>query len=247
MRNYTFNKIRRFNINIAKSVITDGTCKSWKTANIRFIGVVKIKNPNGEIEEFDSNGRLVKIYKESHPSQSIDIVYVSNLSSDANIYAIDYITDGVGRKYDFSYNSNTGLLTKIQTFTADGEHILAGSTSGITGIALDANYYYDDNSNLTTIIYPDLKTSKYGYDSNNRITSAISLNSYKITYSYDSFNRVRSISEYSQDTGLLSGYVAGNTITITPDGSKQVSTNVLSNFSLPNGTKKCSVLSFMSS
>ena len=31
---------------------------------------------------------------------------------------------------------NTGLLTKIQTFTADGEHILAGSTSGITGIAL---------------------------------------------------------------------------------------------------------------
>ena len=183
---------------------------------------VKIKNPNGEIEEFDSNGRLVKIYKESHPSQSIDIVYVSNLSSDANIYAIDYITDGVGRKYDFSYNSNTGLLTKIQTFTADGEHILAGSTSGITGINLDANYYYDDNSNLTTIIYPDLKTSKYEYDSNNRIISAISLNSYKLTYSYDSFNRVRSISEYSQDTGLLSGYVAGNTITITPDGSKQV-------------------------
>jgi len=33
-------------INIAKSVNIDGTCKSWNTANIRFIGVVKIKNPN---------------------------------------------------------------------------------------------------------------------------------------------------------------------------------------------------------
>ena len=183
---------------------------------------IKIKNPNGEIEEFDSNGRLVKIYKESHPLQTINITYVSNLSTDTNIYAIDYITDGVGRKYDFSYNSNTGLLTKIQTFTADGNKILAGSTSGMTSTDLDAKYHYDDNGNLTTIRYPDLKTARYEYDSNNRITSAISLNAYKLTYSYDSFDRVRSISEFSQDTGLLSGYVAGNTITITPDGPKQI-------------------------
>lgn len=181
---------------------------------------VKIKNPNGEIEEFDSNGRLIKIYKENYPSQSIDIVYASNLSSDVNIYAIDYITDGVGRKFDFSYNSETGLLTRIQTFTADGEQIHGGSTL-VTD--LETEYYYDDNGNLTTVYFPDLpNNAKYEYDTNNRITAAISLNAYKLTYSYDSFNRVRSISEYSQDTGLLSGYVAGNTITITPDGPKQV-------------------------
>lgn len=181
---------------------------------------VKIKNPNGEIEEFDSNGRLIKIYKENYPSQSINITYVSNLSSDVNIYAIDYITDGVGRKYDFSYNSETGLLTRIQAFTADGEQIHGGST---TVTDLETEYYYDDNGNLTTVYFPDLPShAKYEYDANNRITSAISLNAYKLTYSYDSFNRVRSVSEFSQDTGLLSGYVAGNTITITPDGSKQV-------------------------
>ena len=180
---------------------------------------IKIKNPNGEIEEFDSNGRLVKIYKENYPSQSIDIVYVSDLSSDSNIYAIDYITDGVGRKYDFSYDSETGLLTRIQAFTADDEQIHAGSTA-VTD--LETEYYYDDNSNLSTVYFPDLKTAKYEYDENSRMTAAISLNAYKLTYSYDSFNRVRNISEFSQDTGLLSGYVEGNTITITPDGPKQL-------------------------
>ena len=195
------------------SVIYDST-EDFSIENI------KIKNSNGEIEEFDSNGRLIKIYKESYPSQSINIAYVSNLTSDANIYAIDYITDGVGRKYDFSYDNDTGLLTKIQTFTADGEQIHAGSTA-VTD--LETEYHYDDNGNLTTVYFSDLPNhAKYEYDSNNRITSAISLNAYKLTYSYDNFNRVRSISEFAQDTGLLSGYVEGNTITITPDGPKQV-------------------------
>lgn len=181
---------------------------------------VKIKNPNGEIEEFDTNGRLIKIYKENYPSQSINIVYASNLSSDVNIYAIDYITDGVGRKFDFSYDSETGLLTRIQALTADGEQIHGGSTL-VTD--LETEYHYDDNGNLTTVYFPDLPSNaKYEYDANNRVTSAISLNAYKLTYSYDDFNRVRSISEFSQDTGLLSGYVAGNTITITPNGPKQV-------------------------
>ena len=189
---------------------------------------VKIKNPNGEFEEFDSNGRLIKIYKENYPSQSINITYVSNLSSDVNIYAIDYITDGVGRKYDFSYDSDTGLLTKIQTFTANGEQIHAGST---TVTDLETEYYYDDNGNMTSVYFPDLPShAKYEYDANNRVTSATSLNAYKLTYSYDACGRVRSVSEFSQDTGLLSGFVAGNTITITPDGPKQVT------FSDLNGT-----------
>lgn len=193
--------------------IVSGSIQDFSAENI------KIKNPNGEIEEFDSDGRLIKIYKEKYPSQSINITYVSNISSDTNIYAIDYITDGVGRKYDFSYNSDTGLLTRIRAFKADGDPIYAGSTDYIY---LDVDYYYSDNGNLTKVVYPDLNVAKYEYDSNNRITTAISINAYKLTYSYDNFNRVRSISEFSQDTGLLSGYDAGNTITITPDGPKQV-------------------------
>ncbi len=194
--------------------IVSGSIQNFIAENI------KIKNPNGEIEEFDSNGRLIKVYKESHPLQLINITYVSNLTSNANIYAIDYITDGVGRKYDFSYDSDTGLLTKIQTFTADGEEISSGS---IEKMDLETEYYYDDDGNLEYVYFPDLPNhTKYEYDANNRIISATSLNAYKLTYSYDNFNRVRSISEFAQDTGLLSGYVEGNTITITPEGPKQV-------------------------
>ena len=181
---------------------------------------IKIKNTNGEIEEFDSNGRLVNIYKENYPSQSINIHYVSNLAADLNIFAIDYITDGVGRKFDFSYDSDTGLLTRIQAFTADGSEIAGGST---TVTDLETEYYYDDNGNLTTVYFPDLPSNaKYEYDENNRITAAISLNAYKLAYSYDDCGRVNAISEFSQDTGTLSGYIAGNSITITPNGPKQV-------------------------
>ncbi len=179
---------------------------------------IKIKNSNGEIEEFDSNGRLIKIYKESYPSQSIDIAYVSDLTSNTNIYAIDYITDGVGRKYDFTYNGDSGLLTKIQTLTPDGSDIYAGSTAVMD---LEIEYVYN-NGNLTKVIFPDFQTAQYEYDAENRISSITNLELYKLTYTYDDFNRVRAISEFAKDTGTLKGYLDGNTITITPDGPKQV-------------------------
>ena len=180
---------------------------------------VKIINPNGETEEFDSYGRLVKIYKESYPSQSINIVYESNLTQNTNIYAINYITDGVGRKYDFSYDETTGLLTTIQTYTKDGKAIKAGSNV-ITN--LKTSYEYDANGNTTTIIYPDSDKATYEYNSNNQITSAISLNAYKLVYAYDNSGRVCSISEHSKDVGSLQGWLTGNTITISPNGPKQV-------------------------
>ncbi len=180
---------------------------------------VKIINPNGETEEFDSYGRLVKIYKENYPSQSINIVYESNLTQNTNIYAINYITDGVGRKYDFSYDETTGLLTTIQTYTKDGKAIKAGSNV-ITN--LKTSYEYDANGNTTTIIYPDSDKATYEYNSNNQITSAISLNAYKLVYAYDNSGRVCSISEHSKDVGSLQGWLNGNTITISPNGPKQV-------------------------
>ena len=180
---------------------------------------VKIINPNGETEEFDSYGRLVKVYKESYPSQSINIVYESNLTQNTNIYAIDYITDGVGRKYDFSYDETTGLLTTIQTYTKDGKAIKAGSNI-ITN--LKTSYEYDANGNTTTIIFPDSDKATYEYDSNNQITAAISLNAYKLVCAYDDSGRVCIISEHSKDVGSLQGWLTGNTITISPNGPKQV-------------------------
>ena len=180
---------------------------------------IKIINSNGETEEFDEFGRLAKIYKEKYPDQSIDIIYISDCSSDTNFFAIDYITDGVGRKYDFTYDSETGLLSDIECLGADGKAIKAGSTS-LTN--LDMSYSYDDNGNLKKVTFPDGGQATYGYDGTGRMTSAISRNAYRLSYSYDSYGRVTSVAEYAQDTNLLSGYTKGNTITITPNGPKQV-------------------------
>ena len=183
------------------------------------LGDIKIINTNGETEEFDDQGRLVKIYKEKYPNQSIDIVYVSDCSSDNNIFAIDYITDGVGRKYDFKYNSETGLLSDIDCLGANGKAIKAGSTS-LTN--LDMSYSYDENGNLKKVTFPDGGQASYGYDSTGKMISAVSRNAYKLLYSYDSYGRVTSVTEYAQDEKLLSGYKMGNRITIKPNGPKQV-------------------------
>lgn len=187
--------------------------------NYNGLSDIKIINPNGETEEFDELGRLVKIYREKYPNQSIDIVYVSDCSSDNNFFAIDYITDGVGRKYDFKYNSETGLLSDIDCLGTDGKAIKAGSST-ITN--LDMSYSYDDNGNLKKVTFPDGGHASYGYDSTGKMISAVSRNAYKLLYSYDSYGRVTSVTEYAQDEKLLSGYKMGNRITIKPNGPKQV-------------------------
>ena len=179
---------------------------------------LKLKTPNGEIEEFDANGRLVKIYKENYPDNCVTIAYKSDLQSNFNFFAIDSITDGVGRKFQFSYPQNGVLLENIQCFAEDGNTIQAGDTSS----DLKTLYSYDESGNLTQVTYPDGALAKYEYDTNNRLTAAISRNMYKLNYTYDDFGRVRSVSEYAQDISTLSGYTLGNSITVAPDGPRQV-------------------------
>lgn len=178
---------------------------------------IRLKKSNGEIEQFDESGRLIKIYKEKYPQQSVDIVYVSDGTEDFNFYAIDYITDGVGRKYDFIYN-DSGMLQNIQCFTADGTAIKAGTTSS----NLQMTYTYDENGNLTKAAFPDSGSASYEYDASGRMTAAISQNMYKLFYAYDDFGRVCRIMEYAQDFSKRSGYTVGNAIAIVPDGPKQV-------------------------
>ena len=179
---------------------------------------IQIQTPNGETEIFDECGRLIKIYREKYPDQSVNIVYVGDFVSDMNLYAIDYITDGVGRKFDFVYDAQSGLLQNIQCFAADGTAIKGGSTS----LNLKMTYGYDENGNLTKVSFPDGASAYYQYDANGRMTVANSRNMYKLTYTYDDFGRVHEISESAQDISTLSGYTLGNVITITPEEPYQV-------------------------
>lgn len=180
---------------------------------------LKLKTPNGEIEEFDANGRLVKIYKENYPNTAAIIEYYSDLTSDFNFFCIKHIVDGAGRMYAFNYNDNWQLV-RIQCYTklSNGSSIKAGDTSS----DLKTLYSYDENGNLTQVTFPDAATAKYEYDANNRLTAAISRNMYKLCYTYDDFGRVRRVAEYAQDISTLSGYTLGNSVAVTPDGPRQV-------------------------
>ncbi len=116
---------------------------------------ITVRGTDGYLQSYDTNGRLVKIYKEKYPNQSIDIAYVSSLAADNNYFAIDYVTDGAGRKYDFTYTD--GLLSSIQCYAADGTAITAGSTTK----PLKMTYGYT-NAELTTVTFPDEKKVSYG-------------------------------------------------------------------------------------
>lgn len=177
-----------------------------------------IIRPDGLREKFDKAGRIIKVYKEKYPEQSIDITYVSDLKNDYNFFAISEITDGAGRKYRFMYDETTGLLTKVQACTSDGKEILAGSS---TSTKLKMQYAYDDSNNLTKVSFPDNAGVYYTY-SGNRLTAASSRNVYKLEYTYDEMGRVCEILEKAQDISTLSGYLTGNHITIASDGPRKV-------------------------
>ena len=176
-----------------------------------------LATPSGYTERFDASGRLVKIYKEKYPEQTIDIAYVSNTETDMNLYAIDSITDGAGRMYDFIYDS-AGMLTEIQCKTADGTAIKGGSSTA----ELDMEYEYDEAGNLTEVLFPDGGGAYYTYDTAGNLTSADSRHMYKLVYTYSADGRVTSVTEQAQDLSTLSGFETGNSITITPNGPRQV-------------------------
>lgn len=183
------------------------------------IEYLRLKTPNGTVEQFDSVGRLTKIYKEKYPAQAVNIAYVTaDTAENINLYAIDSITDGAGRKYAFVYDANSGRLQNIRCYTADGTEIKAGSTAS----ALKMTYSYNDSGNLTQVSFPDSGAAYYEYDGQNRLTAANSRNMYKLTYTYDNFGRVRSVTESAQDISKLTGFQEGNVITVTADGPKQV-------------------------
>ena len=145
----------------------------------------------------------------------ISIVYDND-----NTYKIDYVTDGIGRIYDFIYNS-ADLLSEIKCLTADGAPIKAGTTN----TDLKVTYGYDSNNNLTSVTYPDGEAVAYTYDSNGRLIKAQNIDGYNIQYIYDNAGKVTHIAEYA-------GTTPGNTIDLVQLSGSQV--KVIDDF---NGTE----------
>ncbi len=181
---------------------------------------LKITTPNGEEMYLNSAGMVGEI-REEEPNADGTYDKISIVYDNDNDYKIDYVTDGIGRKYDFIYNSETDLLSEIKCLTADGTPIKAGTTN----TDLKVTYGYDSNNNLTSVTYPDGETVSYTYDSNGSLVKAQNIDSYNIQYTYDNLGKVTHIAEYAGNT-------PGNTIDLVQLSNRQV--KVVDSF---NGTE----------
>ncbi len=171
---------------------------------------MKLTSPSGTVSFFSEDGFVNRIC-EAEPNSDGTYDTINIVSVDNGGLVIDYITDGIGRKYDFVYNEDTGMLTEITCLTSNGTQIKAGTTDADLKIA----YTYDENRNLTGVTYPDGKTVTYTYDSNGNLIKAQNIDNYNIQYTYDSLGKVTIITEKSGDT-------QGNFITLEDLNNRQV-------------------------
>ena len=145
-----------------------------------------ITDKKGNKTYFDTLGRLTKLSNNQATVSNITVTYNGNTKE------IDTVTDGVGRRYVFTYSNS--LLSKISYYGTG------------TTILTYQNYYYT-NQNLTSIKDKDEKIVYYTYDSNRLLTSAKDVDGYKLNYTYNTVSasyqpyRVLSVEETDVSTG----------------------------------------------
>ena len=171
---------------------------------------VTMTRPDGYVERFNSDGLLVSVTNPDYPEQTINVVYDS-------MGRINYITDGVNRKYNYTYDNTTNLLLKVECYpTNDNDTAI---TAGTTNSPLEVSYAYDSNKNLTSVTYPDGKSITYAYDANGNITSMTNIDGYRVVYDYDSNGRITEITEQARSG---EDYVDGNFLTYERLSSTQI-------------------------
>lgn len=168
---------------------------------------ITMTRPDGYVERFNRDGLLVSVTNPDYPEQMIKVVYDS-------IGRINHIIDGVGRKYDYIYDTTTNLLSKIKCYAANGDAITAGTTD----LPLEVSYTYDENNNLEAVTFPDEKSVIYTYENGN-ITSMTNIDGYRVVYGYDSNGRVTTITEQAHDG---TDYIDGNSLTYERLSSTQI-------------------------
>ena len=161
---------------------------------------------DGYVERFNDDGFLVSVSNPDYPEQQITIKY-------AKTGFIDCVTDGVGRKFVFDYDSN-GMLSKISCLSSTDNVITGGSTTS----PLEVKYSYSDNQ-LTKVTYADGKSINYAYDSNGHLVSMENIDGYRVVYTYDENGKVTSVKEQAKSG---TEYVNGNYINYEPQSANQV-------------------------
>ena len=149
---------------------------------------ITITDSSGYEYQFDKYGRLIKISSNKGTKESaIEIAYVGDYTK---YYEIDYIKDGVGRKYQFNYDS--GKLVNISYY-------------GNTNTVLKKVTYQYDGADLKKVTYSDGKSVSYNWNTHSLI-SACNTDNYRVNIEYNYYltnrtRRVTGIKEYgSQGT-----------------------------------------------
>ena len=168
-----------------------------------------ITDKDGNTYHFDAKGRLDSMKNNQSTPSTITIAYSGDTKR------ITRITDGAGRKYDFTYTNN--LLQKIS-------YIGTGSTT-IASVCFEYS-----NSNLTKIIDQDNQYSQFTYSSKRLLLTAQDIDGYKLTYTYTTQgtgkpSRVKTVKEtHNGETGsTLTLTYAHNQTTFTDNlGNVQI-------------------------
>ena len=156
-----------------------------------------ISNKLGETSCFDRLGRLTCIENNQATKSAINITYLNETSP-----LISQIKDGVNRVYNFTYVTDTGLLSRIDYKGNNG-----GSYSYV-------QFSYNNTNDLVQITDKDGKVTKYDYYSSHILKTAEDIDGFKLTYSYDEPEEARHpwrvISVASSHNGS-----AGGSLTLT--------------------------------
>jgi len=188
----------------------------------------------GNASYFDTNKRLMCMVNNQKTKSYILITYIGDTNK------IDTITDGIGRKYQFTYEND--LLSRITCKTA------AGTEISYVDFDYSQNYgttsVENENTYTTSITDRDGKTATYTYkvfvteepqEDNTTIkyynyvlTSAQDIDGYKLQYTYQDPNedyqthRVKTIEESD-------GNALGGKLTLTYDHNQTVMEDVNGN------------------
>jgi len=130
---------------------SDDKLKKTKNGYIR-------QKPNGDVDEFDNNGRVVK----KHLAKGRDLSFSYNTQGN-----LQTISDTLGRSIKL-YINNKGLLEKLVLYNNK-----------------IATYSYNDQNDLVASTGTDGKTYKYKYNSYHKIIE-VSMGDAKWTVGYDS-------------------------------------------------------------
>ena len=117
----------------------------------------RIVDESGNIYTFNYYGFVSSVISGANENDVLTITYSGE--------TISSITDGVGRKYSFTYASinNRSVVTKISVYTVDGD------SEALNEITFE-NEIINNKERLTKAIYADGKSVEYAYDSIGRLT-----------------------------------------------------------------------------